>query len=922
MTSSISRVAALLLGAGVVLSGCGRDTPESLVASAKEFTARKDHKSAAIQLRNALQKEPGNAEARFLLGREMLAAGDVVTAEKELRRAWELKYPVDQVAPPLAISLVALGEYKKVLDELSGVSVTQPLATAELQSAIGEAHLALGNRAAAQSAFDAALVAQPQYVTARLGQARVAAVAGDLPRALAIVDAAIAIDAAVAETWQLKGDILSAQDQRDAALSAFRKSIEIRPTSVRAHAAAVLLLIQENKLDEAGQQLEAMKRVAPKHPQTYYVDALHNYRTKKLPAAEQAIQQALSLAPDNTGSLVLGAIIKLDLQSYAQAEAYAQKVLSRAPNQPLARRVLVVTYLRSGQAAKAIDALQPALASAGKDANLLALAAEAYMVNGEAGKASEYFARAAALAPDNTKLRTALALSRLAAGDSERGLSELEQTAAVDTGIRADLALISSHLQRRAYDRALTAIATLEKKQPGPLPHNLRGGALLAKKDIAGARKSFEQALQIEPTYFAAAVNLARLDLAEKKPDAAQGRFEAILAKDPKHAQALLALAELRANNGGTPGDVSALIDRAIAAQPAQPGARVALMRHYVSHKEFKKAVSAAQEAMAAMPDNIELMDAAARTYQAAGEMNQALAIYKKITQLQPGATQPYVRMAEAQLAAKQLDAAAGSLSEALAVKPDALEAQRALIAVHLSADHIEDALAVARQVQKQRPREPDGYVFEGDIYGSKKNWTDAANAYRAGLRQATKSTVLAIRLNTALVAAGNAAAASQFATSWLKANPQDYGFRAELAQAALAGNKFDVAREHYLAILRDQPSNPIVLNNLAWVAAQLKDPQAIRYAEKAYALAPGHPAVMDTLGTLLLDGGDTARAVDLLRKASAGAPNVPDIRLNLARGLIKIGDRQGARVELDSLTKLGDKYGRQAEVTRLRQQL
>jgi predicted Zn-dependent protease len=143
-----------------------------------------------------------------------------------------------------------------------------------------------------------------------------------------------------------------------------------------------------------------------------------------------------------------------------------------------------------------------------------------------------------------------------------------------------------------------------------------------------------------------------------------------------------------------------------------------------------------------------------------------------------------------------------------------------------------------------------------------------------------------------------------------------------ELAQAATAASKFDVASEHYRAILRDQPSNAVVLNNLAFTAAQLKDPKAIEYAEKAYALAPAHPAVMDTLGALLLEGGDPKRGVDLLRKATAAAPNVPDIRLNLARGLIKTGDRQGARAELDSLAKLGDKYGGQAEVTRLRQQL
>jgi predicted Zn-dependent protease len=48
------------------------------------------------------------------------------------------------------------------------------------------------------------------------------------------------------------------------------------------------------------------------------------------------------------------------------------------------------------------------------------------------------------------------------------------------------------------------------------------------------------------------------------------------------------------------------------------------------------------------------------------------------------------------------------------------------------------------------------------------------------------------------------------------------------------------------------------VLNNLAWVAGQMKDPKAIEYAEKANKLAPNQPALMDTLAVLLMDKGDT----------------------------------------------------------------
>ena len=56
----------------------------------------------------------------------------------------------------------------------------------------------------------------------------------------------------------------------------------------------------------------------------------------------------------------------------------------------------------------------------------------------------------------------------------------------------------------------MKAIDGLEKKQPDkPLAANLRGRTLLAKKDVPGARKSFERALEIDPMFFPAVASLA-----------------------------------------------------------------------------------------------------------------------------------------------------------------------------------------------------------------------------------------------------------------------------------------------------------------------------------------------------------------------------------------------------------------------------
>jgi len=172
------RLATLALLAAAFLIGCAPDNPEALIASAKEYLAKNDRNAAVIQLKNALQKNPDLAEARFLLGKALLENGDVAAAEKELTKASELRYPYDQVAPVLARAILARGDAKKVIGDFGKVEVTSQPSKADLQTTLGAAYLATGNLEAARGAFDAALLAVPDHAPALVGHRDTALAAG------------------------------------------------------------------------------------------------------------------------------------------------------------------------------------------------------------------------------------------------------------------------------------------------------------------------------------------------------------------------------------------------------------------------------------------------------------------------------------------------------------------------------------------------------------------------------------------------------------------------------------------------------------------------------------------------------------------------------------------------------------------------
>ena len=102
-----------------LVTGCDLFTSRSAeehYQSAREYAEKGDLRASVIELKNALQKDPGLREARFSLGRAYLVLGDGRAATKELERAAELGVAEDRVREPLLRARLAAGDYQTALD--------------------------------------------------------------------------------------------------------------------------------------------------------------------------------------------------------------------------------------------------------------------------------------------------------------------------------------------------------------------------------------------------------------------------------------------------------------------------------------------------------------------------------------------------------------------------------------------------------------------------------------------------------------------------------------------------------------------------------------------------------------------------------------------------------------------------------------
>ena len=899
----------------LLLGGCG-DRPAQQLDKARVLLADQQRPAAIIQIKSVLQKYPELGDARLLLGTALIDGGEPVAAEIELRRALELQAPEAQVVPELARAMLAIGQSAKLVAQFGALTWPDAGATAALKTVVAEAEATEGDLAAARASIALALRALPDHEPALRLQARTTAVAGDLPGALDQVGALLTTHPQSADAWLLKGDLLARQQAEPATvMAAYRQALAVRPDHAAAHGALIALHLSLRDGPAAQAQFDALHQLLPKHPLTRLFEGQLALLKGDLPRARELFQGLLRGAPDNLLLLQSAAMVELQLKAPGQAEVLLSKALQIAPGAVAARRLLAQCYLALGQPARALATLEPLTGRGTTDAQALALAAQAQLLADQPEAAAALFDRAAKLEPDDPKIRTSVALSWLARGKGDQALADLQAVAATDNGPTADLALVATHLRRQAYGPALAAVDALERKQPGQaMPAHLRGQVLLAQRDPAAARQAFEQAVARDSRYFPSVAALARLDIAAGKSDEAQARFRKLIQLDPKNGAARQALAALAARSGASREAVAALLEEAVKASPGDTARWLALIDHHLTTYHPQAGLLAAQTALAQTPDHFELLGRLGQAQLQAGAQQQAVGTFNRMASLQGKSPLGYLGLAEAQLVANDPASAGRSARRALEVVPDHLGAQQLAITADLRARQPAAALAIAREVQRQRPERAVGYTLEGEIEMMQKRWDAAAAVLRKAVAKAEPAQAPA-RLHEVLRQAGHAAEADALAARWLKDHPHDTLFMFYLGDVALKYKHLAKAEQRYRDVLAIQPEHALSLNNVAWLMLEQKKPGAQAYAERAVRAAPNRPALMDTLALAYAADKQPAKAIEVQLRALAMLPNDAFLRLNLARFYAQVGDKRAAKAELDRLAALGDRFPKQDEV-------
>jgi putative PEP-CTERM system TPR-repeat lipoprotein len=901
-----------------LLCACMSQSPKDSLESAKVRLAANDRAGAIIELKNALQADASSAEARFLLGKTLFELDDITGAQVELTKAFEGQFDAERVVPLLAQSRFELGMASAVLKDFDVESLRTPKARAQLLAVHALAQASLNNLDAARKLNESALRTDPENLRARLNSATLAFNAGQHDQALGTLDQILASEPGNAKALAFKGQTLEfgKRDSEGAAL-VYEQLLKIDPKSVGAYGSLVQRALRVRDFERAKSLLEPMQKHLPNHPHLRFLKAAIALAEGKPETAREQVPYLLRSDSPPAVYLQMAGMVAYRLNGFTEAEKFLTRALLGDSQNRTSRLLLAQVHMHRGEAEKALEVLDPLLKTSPPIADAWAAAGQAFFSLDQLSKAESAYNKAIQADPDDVRAKAQLAVTEIEKGSAESGLAELARLTAADRSHYADLALISAHVRRKEFAEALKAIELLQRKPGAPQTQALvmRGTVELALGRRDEARKSFEQVLELDRTHYVASASLATLDLAEKRNNEAVQRIERLLSVDPGNLQAELSLIGIRQAAGLSSGDAVGALRDLVKRHPAVPQPRLALIDQLRRNGDAQGALVAAQDAAAAQPQSLQLLEALGMAQLHTKDFNQAKTTISRFASLSPKSAQPMLRMAELQLAQSDSASAIASLQRALSIQPDHLPAALLLATTLVESGKAAELRKLGSEVQKAHPNSGLGHLLEGEAEALQKNWSAAARAYRAGLAIAPANAELGIKYVRAARQAGLRGEADRYERERMQRTSSDSIFIGSMADDALQSGQLDRALDLYRKVLDQFPDNAAAANNAAWILHHKKMPGALELAERAVKNAPDAALYLDTLASVLADGGQMERALATQRKAVAMAPKAHVLRLQLAKLLIKADDKSGARVELERLAALGTAFKLQGDV-------
>jgi cellulose synthase operon protein C len=685
------RLVLVLAILAAISSGCSRDPnvrKQKYLQSGQRYFQEGKYDEAAIEFTNAIQIDPGFAEAHYGLAQSHLKEQQWSRAYQELARTVELQ-PENRQARIDMINLLIAGRDFQQAEEQMGLLLQKWPNDPQV-------HTTLSSLLAAKGHFSGAIEEMQKAVS--LGPGR----------------------------WEayLNLALLQAKNnQAEAAEANFKKAIELNPKDTDAQLFLGTFYQGSGRFAEAEQRFRNAIALNPRNPELCgFLARLYLAEGKKAKAEEYVSHAKLDFPDNSAGYRMLGdfysAIGDLDKALTEYSSLYRQHSHDFQVKKNYTE--LLIVENRIAEARKLDDEI---LNANPRDNDGLVYRGQIQIRDGQVNDAITTLQAVVKNDLGNAAGHYHLGIALEKAGNLQGAESEWREAVRIRPDmVEAQRALAGVGMRKGDMSALEEAASQMISLQPTwPDGYALRALAHIKRQQLAEAENDAQKAIAVAPRSPVGYVQMGNLRFVQKRFGEAEKAYESALSRDADSEDALRGLMNTFV--------VQNLVDKAIAAANAQiaqapnNGAFYDLLGTalFRNKKDLDGAEAAFEKSVALDRNNLDALIKLGEVQAAKGETDQAIAIYEKYLGDHLRQASLYILLGQLYESKRDWKKAEGAYENALAFKPEDPVASNNLANVIVqNGGNFDVALSLAQTARRGLPDSPDVADTLGWIYYQK----------------------------------------------------------------------------------------------------------------------------------------------------------------------------------------------------------
>tara|TARA_R110001583_G_scaffold22536_4_gene84496 strand:+ start:750 stop:3482 length:2733 start_codon:yes stop_codon:yes gene_type:complete len=868
---------------------CGeQQTASSHIVKAKSLNQISQVNEIIIELKNAIQLEPTNAEARYLLGQSYLNQGSGINAVKELEKVLSFEYPHSQLIPLLARAYLLVEDDAGVLSLDEHSSKLSDEAKAQYYAYKTLAALRTGDSAAAETAEALANTIAPQSIYSLMASSYLKLSNNEEVEANKLVIEVLSQAPNNPDALMLQGQISTVLKDYAQATKSYARYVELQPMSGIGSVYLTESLLKTQQFDEAEKYADEILNEFPNQAFAHYVKAVVKFQSKDYKNAKQHAEKALVSNFNKPYLQLIAGISAYFLNSYEQSYRHLKPIVQYlAPEHP-ARKMFAVNQLQLGLVTDLDESIGELNPNSETDVNFLSSLSFQLAKIGAFEQAKEISNKLTKTSSDSentaeNNMRDGFLKLML---NDPSGINDLEKAVAQDPNMTsAELAIAYLAIERGDYEQAESIAKKWQNSYPEKTEgYNMQAAIEIKRNEFELAKKSLNKSLELQPKNLFALRELATLAMREGKEDEARRWSTKALSLFPNNA-GILKLQYFIAQDEATIDKIKALYEQDKAA--LQYGLLYAEV--LLDLTKFTEA----DEVLTAYPTSIKspkrLWQLKIITKMKQDNSAEMQRVAQDWLLANPYQIEPVLLLVNDYSKTKQLNRALSVIDKAMVAQTNnASILQLAKMKLLLDSNKVRDAKQLLAELEEQGLSETNRQGMQGRILLLEGEYEKAVPLLEK-FYQAIPSSQNAIFIAAAKVRSNQKNQAIDGLEQHLDKNPNAIKVRELLANFYVQSAP-EKALNAYDAIVERQPNNAVALNNLAWLNMELGNvDKALVYVAKAYELAadipnlaPNIPNIADTYAQILLKSGDQVAALDKGNEAfTLSKGNDIDIALN-----------------------------------------